>query len=286
MNAVVNEDQFNEEQLSSMLSGVDIPPCPAVLMELDAELKKDNADQRELTRIITKDVALSGHVMQFANSPAFSTGHKLVSVNQALNVLGTHQIFTLVVSQLLKVALAGKQDIGMDRFWETSALTARLSAEVARRLRCIRPDIAYTFGLFRDCGIPLLMKRFPNTKAVLGEANRAEEMMFTEVEEQHLGTNHAVVGYFLARRWFLPSEVADAIRYHHDYVWLQKTDEASRLARAQVAVSVLAEHVIRLHTQGDGEQEWIKAAPAACQFFGLSLGAADDLIEDLRDWLD
>lgn len=280
MNAIINE-----QQLQSMLNGVDIPPCPAVLVELDAELKKDDPDQRELTRIITKDVALSGHVMQFANSPAFSTGNKLVSVNQALNVLGNRQVFNLVVSQLLKVAMAGKQDIGMERFWETSALTARLSAEIARRLRCVRPDIAYTFGLFRDCGIPLLMKRFPNTKAVLAEANVAEELMFTEVEDRHLGTNHAVVGYFLARRWFLPSEVAEAIMHHHDYRWLLQNDESTRSARAQIAVSVLAEHVIRLHTQGDGEQEWIKAAPAACEFFGLSLGAVDDLIEDLRDWL-
>lgn len=276
---------INEQQLQTMLNGVDIPPCPAVLLELDAELKKDDPDQRELTRIITKDVALSGHVMQFANSPAFSSGHKLVSVTQALNVLGTRQVFNLVVSQLLKVAMAGKQDIGMDRFWETSALTARLSAEIARRLRCVRPDIAYTFGLFRDCGIPLLMRRFPNTKAVLAEANAAEDVMFTEVEDRLLGTNHAVVGYFLARRWFLPSEVAEAIMHHHDYRWLHQADESTRMVRAQIAVSVLAEHVIRLHTQGDGEQEWIKAAPAACEFFGLSLGAVDDLIEDLRDWL-
>ena len=63
---------IDEQQLQTMLNGVDIPPCPAVLIELDAELKKDDPDQRELTRIITKDVALSGHVMQIANSPAFS----------------------------------------------------------------------------------------------------------------------------------------------------------------------------------------------------------------------
>ena len=275
----------DEKQLQKLLQGVDIPPCPAILVELDAELRKEMPDQREIARLISKDVALSGRVMLIANSPAFSTGHKMVSIIQALNVLGSQQVFNLVVSQLLKVALAGKPEVPMDRFWESSAQTARVSSELAKRLRCVRPDIAYTFGLFHDCGIPLLMKRFPQTREVLAEANDCEELRFTEVEEKHLGTNHAVVGYFLARRWHLPTDVAEAILHHHDYAMLGRLDTISATARAVIAVCVLAEHILRLHTQGNGEQEWAKAGPAACEVFNLSLSAVDDLIEDMLDWL-
>jgi HD-like signal output (HDOD) protein len=274
-----------EQQLQAMLNGVDIPPCPAILLDLDAELRKDEPDQRELARLITSDVALSGHVMQIANSPAFSTGSRLSSISQALTLLGTRQVFNLVVSQLLRVAMADKVDAGLERFWESSAQTARLCGEIARRLRCVRPDIAYTFGLFHDCGIPLLMRRFPRTKQVLAEANAAEDALFTDVEDRLLGTNHAVVGYFLARRWRLPGEVAEAILRHHDYSVLARADEFSQVVRGQIAINVLAEHVIRLHTQGEVENEWSKAAPYACDFFALSLGSVDDLIEDLRDWL-
>jgi HD-like signal output (HDOD) protein len=281
MNAVPDE-----KQLEKMLQGVDFPPCPAVLVEIDSELKKDIPDQREIARLISKDVSLSGRVMQIANSPAFSTGHAMVSIIQALNVLGTQQVFNLVVAQLLKVALAGKPEISMDRFWESSAQTAKLSAELARRLRCVRPDIAYTFGLFRDCGIPLLMKRFPQTREVLAEANAAEDMKFTDVEEKHLGTNHAVVGYFLARRWRLPPDVTEAMLHHHDYAVLGHNGHiVSHTACALIAVSVLAEHIIRLHAQGNGEQEWAKAAPLACEFLNLPITAVDDLIEDMLEWL-
>ena len=280
MNAVCDE-----KTLERMLSGVDIPPCPALLVDIDKELRKDAPDQREVARLISKDVALSGHVMLIANSPAFSTGHKMVSIIQALNVLGTQQVFSLLVSQLLRLAMADPTDEPMDRFWETSAQTARLSAELARRLRCVRPDVAYTFGLFRDCGIPLLMKRFPQTRDVLRAANVAEELSFTDVEDEQLGTNHAVVGYFLARRWHLPSDVTDAILHHHDYVELGPTRRVSDTISALVAVGVLAEHIIRLHAKGDGELEWAKAAPLACGVLNLSLSSADDLIEDMLDWL-
>lgn len=275
----------DENVLASMLQGIDIPPCPAVLLELDAELKKEDCDQREIARLISRDVALSGHVMQIAQSPLFSSGQKLGSLIQALNVLGNRQIFNLVVFHLLKTAMAGGADVAMERFWESSGQIARVSSELARRLRCVRPDVAYTFGLFHDCGIPLLIKRFANTKQVLAQANMADELSFTEVEEQHLGTNHAVVGYFLARRWRLPEAVVEAILLHHDYRVLSHASPVAQDVKAMIAVSVLAEHIVRLHAQGNGEHEWAKAAPAACELFGLSLGGIDDLIEDIRDWL-
>lgn len=275
----------DERQLQQMLQGVDIPPCPAILLELDAELRKEHADQREIARLISRDVALSGHLMQIANSPLFSSGNKLTSVIQALNMLGSQQVFSLLVAQLLKAASSGSSDVRMERFWESSAMTARLSAELARRLRCVRPDVAYTFGLFHDCGIPLIMKRFPATRAALAAANESEDGLFTEIEEAHLGTNHAVVGYFLARRWHLPDDVAEGILHHHDYAVLTQTSQVSASARNLIAICVLAEHVIRIHARGCIEQEWLKAGPAVSQYLGLSLTAIDDLIEDLRDWL-
>lgn len=280
MSAVVEE-----KDIQAQLNGVDIPPCPAVLMDLDAELRKDEPDQREIALLISRDPALAGHVMRIANSPAFSTGREFTSIMQAINILGTRQLFNLVVSQLLKMALAGDPEVPMDRFWETSATVARISAELARRLRCARPDVAYTFGLFHDCGIPLMMKRFANAKEVLARANEDSERCFTAVEDELLGTNHAVVGYFLARRWRLPEFIVQGIRYHHDFSVLKADSPVSDETRALIAICVLAEHIMRLHVTGEIENEWTKAAPLACEFFNLSLGAVDDLIEDKLEWL-
>lgn len=280
MNAVIEE-----QNIQTQLNGVDIPPCPAVLMELDAELRKAEPDQREIAMLISRDPALAGHVMKIANSPAFSTGRQFNSIMQAINILGTRQLFNLVVSQLLKLAVAGNPEVPMDRFWETSALVARLSAELARRLRCAKPDIAYTFGLFHDCGIPLLMKRFPDTRDVLAKANAETERSFNAIEDELLGTNHAIVGYFLARRWRLPEFIVQGILYHHDYSVLKAGSPVSDETRALIAICVLAEHVMRLHAADHEEHEWAKAAPLACEFFNLSLGAVDDLVEDMLEWL-
>lgn len=280
MDAVVDE-----QQIAALLKGVDIPPRPAILVELEKELRKDSPSTNELVRLITSDVALSGHIMQVVNSPAFAGATPLSSISQALQFLGTRPVFSMVVARLLQAALDSKLGGGLERFWESSTLTANLCAEIADRLRCLPVDMAYTFGLFHDCGIPLMMRRFPQTKSVLMQANAAEDGKFTQVEDRLLGTNHAVVGYFLARRWRLPDDVAQAILHHHDYGILLRPGEVSVLTQAQIAVNVLAEHAIRLHVQGENENEWPKAAAAVCAFLGLSLGGVDDLIEDLRDYI-
>jgi len=283
MNAA-NDEKELERQLEKRLNGIDIPPCPTILLDIQQELEKETQNQREIARLISRDVALSGQIMLVVNSSAYSGGQKINSIVQALNILGVRQVFNLVITQLLKVSLSGDSAMPMERFWETSALTARLAAELARRLRCIRPDLAYTFGLFHDCGIPLLMKRFPQVRSVLAEANASEDGRFTDVEERHLGTNHAIVGYFLARRWRLSVDIAEAILHHHDYHFIFGAGDLPPDSRRLIALTVLAEHIIRLQAGDSVNQEWHKAAPYACQLFNLSLGAVDDLVEDMCDW--
>lgn len=285
----MNASPPDETQMSALLRGIDIPPRPAVLEELDAELRRTDPDQRTIARLISRDVALSGLVMQVANSPAFFTGREVNSIIHALTVLGMRQMFNLVVTQLLKVALAGKPEVPMDRFWDSSAATARVAAELARRLGCAKPEMAYTFSLFHDCGIPLMMKRFPDYRAVLAEANAADSKAFTAVEEARLGTNHAVVGYFLARRWKLPEYVAQGILVHHDYEALDGgASEVKTESQAMVALNALAEHIARLHaSRGEREEnEWSKAADPVGAFLGLSADNLTDLVEDVLDWLE
>lgn len=276
---------LTEGVLPSMLNGVDIPACPTILCQLETELNREDPDLRELTRLIGKDVALAGHAMAIANSPAYSVSCPVTSLLHAINVLGTMHLISLVVTHLLKTALSSNAGLAMERFWESSALTARVSAELARRLHCVRSDIAYTFGLFHDCGIPLIMKRFPQTRLVLAEANETEERVFTDIEEMRLGTNHAIVGYYLARHWRLPDFIIEGILHHHDYSVLLQRGRVSDTARSLIGICALAEHISRVHKMGYGENEWLKAAPAVCELFDISLGAVDDLIEDMLDWL-
>lgn len=275
-----------ESRLPIVWRGIDIPACPAVLLELDVELRKEVLDLEAIARLVRRDVALAGQIMRLANSPALAAGSRVDSLTQALAVLGSHQMFDQAVAQLFKLALSDESSEHLERFWDGSTAAAELAAEIARHLDCVNPEHAYTFSLFHDCGIPLLMKRFGAYRLVLDEANVTTDKQFTEIEDTYLYTSHAVVGYFLARRWNLPEYVVQGILLHHNYEVLDEGGRVPPESRTVIAINVLAEHVIRQHARLGKEAEWFKAAGRVRRFFGLTGAEVKDLVEDMLDWME
>jgi hypothetical protein len=114
----------------------------------------------------------------------------------------------------------------------------------------VRADDAYTFGLFRDCGIVILLRRFGTYRDILMRANRDGERLFTH-ELDALPTHHAVVGSLLAQNWWLPEIISQAIRSHHDPEMLDRFDSGLPLAsRRLIAIAQTAERLVQTATGG------------------------------------
>jgi len=60
------------------------------------------------------------------------------------------------------------------------------------------------------------MRRFPDYKDTLRIANEDSTRVFTEIEDERHGMNHAVVGSIVARNWALSDALRTAILRHHD----------------------------------------------------------------------
>jgi len=265
------------EEAQQALKGVTIPPRPALLSEISAELQKANPDTKMLASRIAKDVGLSSSILKVVNSPYFGLRSKIGSVTNAVQLLGISNVKNIVTGLMLKTAL-NKNAVSLERFWDSAEKVARISAHIASTLPKAPCDEAYTFGLFRDCGIPLLMQRFSDYKETLKIASGMDRAL-TAVEDERHGTNHAVVGYMVARVWGLPDAIPEALLRHHDPTVLVRSDGASSMARTLVAINFLAEYlndaVLRLRDNA----EWSNIGEAALAHLGM---ASADLVE-LKD---
>ena len=260
-----------------------IPPCPAVLERFIAEMNKDDPDFNRMATIIITDVGLSAGLIKTANSPFFGLRQRVRSVTEALLNLGLQASSHAVAGIILHNSFPNVPNL--ERFWDASARIARLSGWLAQRLDIhgLRAEDAYTFGLFRDCGIPVLLGRFHNYETVLDIANRDAERNFIEVEELELPTNHAMVGCILAQSWWLPKEICLAIRNHHDLEGLGSTNsQLPMLSRQLIATSQLAEHLMQ-HLLGLSlTQEWPKLGSACLKLLGLEEGQLEALYSDAQ----
>lgn len=277
--------RINEAAVTQLLRGLDIPPCPAVLAALAQEMNSPEVNATRVSRLISQDVGLAAGVMKCANSPLFGAGRKVASINEALGLLGFKNVLNLVVNELLRKSLSTGNQHTMERFWDSATYCAGVSAHLAAILPGTSRDTAYTFGLFHDCGIPIMMRRFPDYKQTLQLANRNLDQTFTAVEEQVHGTNHAVIGYLMARNWGLSETLCSAILCHHDFQVFEDgslSDESCAL----IGLELIAERVVGtfLRLQEDGE--WEKAKGRVAHFFGLSETDLNDVTEDLLFKLD
>lgn len=279
MNTTPAPAEIGRKMADDLLKSIHIPPCPAVAVALLEEVRQPEVDFFKLVKLISGDVGLAAAMLKAANSPFFALRNKVTSVQQAVSVLGLKNIMQIVMGVSLQNALSGDK-LTMERYWDRSNFTAVVSAEMASRLHGVSREDAYTFGLFHDCGIPILMQRFPDYKEKLAAANRAAELVISE-EDRCYATNHAVVGNMLARNWFLPEHIGEAVLLHHEHDILSHPGESiSPAVRTLVAINLVAEHIVATFLDMPDDAEWFKAGPAALAYLGLSDEDLADVSED------
>ncbi len=255
MNAVIDE-----RKMLQSLKGFVIPPRPQIVVDIQVELMKDDPRIGVIASLVSQDAGLSGSVLKIANSPLYGLASKVSSVQHAVNLLGLRMVVNLVTALALKSALSDASVARLNRFWDAASELATTAAAVANYTRLCSPDEAYVLGLFHNCGMPLLMIRYPDYLEVMQAAYAAPEQKLTEPENARYKTDHAVLGYYTAKSWNLPEPICLAILEHHSVERsLDERDRTPGCKRNLLMTLKIAEHVCGLYRKL-GEQtvdhEW------------------------------
>ncbi|MCX8017100.1 MAG: HDOD domain-containing protein [Rhodocyclaceae bacterium] len=263
-----------------------IPPRPQAMMVLMDEMSRSEPDLRRIARAIQADPGLAGAMLKVVNSPAFGLTRKATSIAQAIDLLGLRNINAIASGLALRHAMHEPDNVSMERFWDTAEKVALICAELARRLRGIRPDEAYTLGLFHDCGIPLLMRRYPHYREILARANHGEGESFARFEEAEIDTHHGAVGYFIARSWHLPEALCQAILWHHDPEICTADEGVPEAVRTFIGLIHLAEHLHHTRVRSAEDVEWQRFGDWVLAYFALSEEEFLSLVDAIQDALD
>jgi len=279
MDMQVKQTQIDSQVAENILKSIHIPPCPEIVMALMEEIRQPEVDFAKLVKLISGDVSLAASMLKTANSPFFALRKKVNSVQQAVSVLGLKNLMQIVTGSALQKELGGGK-MAMERFWDRSNFTAVAASHLASKLHGVSREDAYTLGLFHDCGIPILMQKFPNYKEKLAAANQSAELVIA-IEDQHYATNHAIVGGMLARNWYLPEQISQAIRVHHDHtIFTHPDDRTTPTVCALVAVTLVAEHIAATSMGMSDDAEWFVIGPLAQDYLGLNPEDMAEITED------
>ena len=256
--------------------GVKIPPQPRVLDELRKCMARSELDVRALSRVINQDPGLTAMLFKVVTNAAYRQHQPFHSVEDILHAVGVQQTFKLVQA----IALTSAVDIKKNRlvyeaFWARSHAIGQLAMLIAgeRVAVCnVFPDEAYLAGIFHDCGVPLLMQRFPTYSAEMQLGIPGRWSDFAE-EDRKFNANHCVVGYLVARHWCLPEYICDAIRFHHCLSELGMHEARSMVAIVQLAIDIYC------RDQRLPNLEWERQSAEVM----LELGLANDALPEFID---
>ncbi|MGL4605217.1 MAG: HDOD domain-containing protein [Iodobacter sp.] len=271
--------ELSNEQIEKVLANIAIPSCPAIVAEVMAELQKEDPDIRKLAQSMSADPGMVAVALKLANSPLFRVGQQTSSLLQALERIGTRNINCVVVASALKASMKGAPSAFIETFWSKTSAMAQAVGLMARRQFGVAPDVAYTYALFHDVGLPLMLTRYPEYAQVMDNCRRTGQQLIT-AEDTYFPCTHPIIGALLVHNWGLPALVVQAVRFHHEPDLYDLPDHVlSSAAVSLIAVSQIAEY---LSQEMDCEPDMEVGAAhfkRALAHFGLS---SDDL-DILRD---
>ena len=267
---VPHETGASSEEIARVLANIVIPPCPRIVLAMVQEARADDPDLMKLDKLICGDMGLAAAVIKTANSPFYGLNHKVQAVRSALQVLGIRSVTSIV-------------SVFWEQFWDRTHYHAIACARLARQLRFISAEGAFTFGLFNDCGIPLLARRFADYSETLRLAATTDRSL-VDVENERHHVSHTLVGSILAQTWQLPDLVCDAIRDHHRFALFYGDAAAGHGdVAALAAISLIADDLVNDFLGMPQDAAWLRHGAQALDYLGFD---EDELSESKTDILD
>ncbi len=208
-----------------------LPPWPSHV-KMIIELIDHDADLRDITGEVRKDVSLSARILQIANSPYYRPVKPIEDIQRALSRIGLTSISRIVsvfgiYSVLVKEAgnhLHG-YDIPMRIFMDYSTMIALISMLLAPRYmekHHIHQDlsydidtVAYTAGLVENLGMIVLNHCIDKDSKKDIKRFLDKGMEIIKIEEALFGITHSEVGGKILKKWNLSDNLIKSIMSHH-----------------------------------------------------------------------
>ncbi len=254
---------------------VALPSLPRTVALLMNELAQREPSLRRLNLLFGSDPVLAARLLELANAPAHQLTRQVAGISEALVLLGSAPLQTLVSSSTLGTAARAVPGIHLQQFWRYSLHTAKLARSLAGVV-FQNPTAAYTAGLLHGLGELLIHLGNPQKAQSMNTLVLPLDMRRGKIEQRILGYSYSHVSAALAQRWLLPQVVVDALQY-------QAAPFENTAYEPLAGVIHLAAWRVRGREAGLSERELAVTFPGE---IGLMLGLDIDMVlqQDPIDW--
>lgn len=209
---ISTQNKFNDLKATGQLPS----PKGVALAILDL-MQRDDVTVQEVARVVQTDPALSGRLIKFANSVHFSTRRSIVSISEAVMLIGMPMVRQLVLGfSVLSHFRNGKCRVfDYEGFWSRSLATAIANQALSARARTAAEE-TFTCGLLSNIGSLAMATLFPDRYAeILNAAAGSSPAEIARLEQEQFATDHNEMTTALLKEWGFPAIFMETV-YHHE----------------------------------------------------------------------
>ncbi len=196
----------------------DIPSLPSILSEASRLLQDPDVTSQQLARLIEKDQSITAKILRLVNSAFYGCQSRISDVNSAVVLMGFNTVRNAIISISVIKAFENIKDMEqfkVEDFWRHALAVAITSRHIALQFNSRATDENFVAGLLHDIGKVILSQWFRDLFVDSWKLARDTGIPFIQAENALSPLNHAQIGAHLAKKWRLPSDFAEAIRWHH-----------------------------------------------------------------------
>jgi putative nucleotidyltransferase with HDIG domain len=251
-----------------------LPTLPGVIHKLNALSDNDKASIQEMAKIVSSDQVLSARILRLANSPSYGF-YRVSTISNAMILLGVNVVKSLALSSSI-FAIMEKESVGL---WEHSLGAGVAANLIARKLGLPECEEIATAGLLHDIGKVIINLKCREAEKDILDLVRERHIYVMEAEREIIDTDHAEVGCWLSKSWFLPDKLSEPITFHHDVA-------KSENHRVKTAVVHIADVLIKASGFGNsGDRLVPPIQDIAWSTLKLNEHILTELVDEIEDKL-
>jgi putative nucleotidyltransferase with HDIG domain len=210
------KDTLSEPGLISIITSIhNLPSKPALYDQLIDELQTSEPNMKSVGDIISQDAAMTAKVLQLVNSAFFGLSEKISNPQRAVSLIGLTTTKALVLTSHVFSEYENRSNVpvSIQNLWNHSMLVSNITRQIAMDLSLSKQEQenAQVAGLLHDIG-KLLEYKIPKMASMMRFQTKR---VLISTEYEILNTSHAEMGAYLLGIWGLPTQIVEAILYHH-----------------------------------------------------------------------
>lgn len=251
-----------------------LPTLPSVIHKLNSISDNEKSSVQEMAKIVSSDQVLSARILRLANSPSYGF-YRVSTISNAMILLGVNVVKSLALSSSI-FAIMEKDSVGL---WEHSLGVGVAANLIARKLGLPECEEIATAGLLHDIGKVIIKLKCAEAEKEILQLVIDRQIYVTEAEHEIIDTDHAEVGGWLSKSWFLPDKLSEPIAFHHDVV-------KSENHRIKTSVVHIADALIKASGFGNSGDNYVPPIQkVAWDLLKLNEQLLAELVAEIEDKL-